>query len=62
MEKLKSDILSLYRLDQSGAVNGGRQELGELPAASVILLSSLGAVWCLILLYLLKEYIKKSGK
>jgi multiple sugar transport system substrate-binding protein len=62
MEKLQSDILSLYRLDQSSSINGGRQELGELPAASVILLSSLGGVWCLILLYLLKEYIKKSGK
>ena len=62
MEKLQEDILSLYRLDQSGAVNGGKQELGALPTASVVLLACIGGVWCLILLYLLKEYIKKSGK
>ena len=62
MEKLQADILSLYRLDQSGAVNGGLQELGKMPAASVVLLASIGGVWVLIGLYLLREKIKKSGK
>ncbi|MBQ8641902.1 MAG: extracellular solute-binding protein [Clostridia bacterium] len=62
MEELTADINSLYRLNQSGSVSGGLKELGALPAASVALLASLGGVWCLIGLYLLREKTKKSGK
>ncbi|MBE6614068.1 MAG: extracellular solute-binding protein [Ruminococcaceae bacterium] len=62
MEKLQADIVSLYRLNRGGAVSGGLQELGEMPAASVALLSAMAGVWCLIGLYLLREKIKKSGK
>ncbi len=62
LEDLQADVLSLYRLNQSREVNGGLPELGKLPTASVVLLSSLAGVWCLIGLYLLREKIKKSGK
>lgn len=55
MEKLYSDVTSLYRLDQistgqDGAA-AGQKDLGPLPATSVILLSCLAGAWVLILLY-----------
>lgn len=66
IEKLYSDITSLYRLDQiggqSGAVSSGRAELGKLPATSVILLSALGIAWALIILYVVFQIIKKRKK
>ena len=62
LEDMQADVLSLYRLNQSREVNCGLTELGKLPTASVVLLSSLAGVWCLIGLYLLREKIKKSGK
>lgn len=64
IEKLYSDITSLYRLDQisvrSGAVSSGKTDLGKLPATSVILLSALAGAWVLIILYLLWQMIKKK--
>lgn len=63
MEKLYSDITSLYRLDQlssqSSSPASGKAELGKLPETAVILLSSLAAVWVLILLYLGWQMMKK---
>lgn len=64
IEKLYSDITSLYRLDQiggqSGATASGKADLGKLPATSVILLSTLAGAWVLIILYLLRQMIKKK--
>ncbi|MBO5057723.1 MAG: extracellular solute-binding protein [Lachnospiraceae bacterium] len=64
IEKLYSDITSLYRLDQiggqSGAAASGKADLGKLPATSVILLSTLAGAWVLIILYLLWQMIKKK--
>ncbi|MDE5932810.1 MAG: extracellular solute-binding protein [Lachnospiraceae bacterium] len=64
LEKLYDDTISLYRLDQSGGPGAlsasGKSELGKLPATSVILLSSLAGIWCLILLYLAFQAIKKK--
>ena len=54
MEKLYSDTISLYRLDQlggQGASAGGKADLGELPRTAVILLLSLAGAWAFILLY-----------
>jgi len=55
IETLYGDIISLYRLDQLGGQEGapasGKADLGELPRMSVMLLSALGAAWCLIILY-----------
>ena len=59
MQKLYSDVSSLYRLDQSSRTATGKAELGELPATSVILLSVLAVTWCLILLYVVVSAVKK---
>ena len=62
MEKLYSDINSLYRLDQlenqSGAVDAATEDLGPLPQASVVLLSVLGTAWMLIGVFALLQVIK----
>lgn len=64
IEKLYSDITSLYRLDQlggqSGAVVSGKVDLGALPRTSVILLSALAGAWVLILLYVVFQRFKKK--
>ena len=58
MQKLYSDITSLYRLDQCGA-SSGKLEFGELPAVSVILLCSLVGAWILMAVYLVISTIKR---
>ena len=60
IEKLYSDMTSLYRLDQHVSTGAGKTELGPLPQTSVILLCVLGVVWVLILLYVGKETIRKG--
>lgn len=66
LEKLYDDTISLYRLDQSGGPGAlsasGKADLGKLPATSVILLSSLAGIWCLILLYLAFQAVRKKRK
>ena len=63
IDKLYADMTSLYRLDQmqdgrgSGAVGG---DLGPMPAASIALLCSLGGVWLLLVVYLIREALKKK--
>ena len=61
MDNLYSEMISLHRLNLRGTGNGqsSRADLGELPSASVILLSGLVLVWLLIGLYVLREFIKK---
>ncbi len=55
MDKLFEEITSLYRLDQPGGASvldgSEKEELGELPLTSVILLSSLACVWALMIVY-----------
>ena len=51
-EALYSDTTSLYRLDQI-ELTEGKQSLGPLPTESVILLSTLAAVWLLIGIYVI---------
>ena len=61
MQELFDDMTSLYRLDQI-SVNGagnGKEELGELPATSVWLLSALGATWLVMILYVAAQSLKK---
>ena len=63
VKKLYDDIEALYRLDQLGASidpsNASKADLGPLPSGAKALIISLGAVWTLILLYLLYVEIKK---
>lgn len=64
MEKLYSDINSLYRLNQLGSRNAAisteKADLGRLPATAVVLLSSLAAAWVLIIIYFVYQTIKKK--
>ena len=64
METLFDSVESLYRLDQNGtsADSVGKAELGPLPAASKLLLGSLGAVWLCIGAYGLLTLRNKRGK
>lgn len=63
MEKQFANITSMYRLDQISVQNGtavGKQELGELPQAAVILLGSLVTAWILILAYVIVQKTKSK--
>lgn len=64
LDKLYSDITSLYRLDQigtgTGRISSGKADLGGLPKTAVILLTSLAGAWVLILLYLAVQAVKKK--
>lgn len=64
IQKLYSDMASLYRLDQIGASgntpSSQKADLGKLPPMSVLLLSSLGIAWALILLYVILQKMKKK--
>ena len=62
IEKLYSDVTSLYRLGQGTESAFGKKELGKLPVMSVILLTGLGAVWVLILVYVLWNGMKRRLK
>ncbi len=66
-EKLYSKILTAESLDQikpsdGSAVNATDRNLGELPAASKILIGSLTAIWILIALYFAVNFVKKRKK
>ena len=60
MSDLYDDVISLYRLDQIGETASGKADLGPLPVTAVVLLASLGVVWCLMLLYLVWQRIKRK--
>jgi multiple sugar transport system substrate-binding protein len=64
IEKLYSDVTSLYRLDQLGKSAGlsgtEKEDLGELPKTAVILLASLAIAWVCILLYVCCQMLKKK--
>ena len=64
MEELYEEVTSLYRLDQLETGSGGKVELGPLPRASVLLLSTLAITWVLILFYLVGNavYQKKRNR
>ena len=64
MESLFQDVASLYRLDSGVAVGeeleGGKQEFGELPMASKVLLGTLAVTWMGIFMYIFYEKWKKK--
>lgn len=62
MEKLYSDTISLYRLDQIQSESGGRVQLGRLPDASIALLAALALCWLGIIAYVLRDTLKKRRR
>ena len=65
MDTLFADVASLYRLDTGVAagedLNSGKQEFGELPMGSKLLLGTLGITWLGIFLYIFYEKKKKKA-
>ena len=57
-------MVSLYRLDSGVAageeLEGGKQEFGELPMASKVLLGTLAVTWMGIFMYIFYEKWKKK--
>ena len=62
IDKLFSDVTSLYRLNEITASEGGGVSLGEIPAMSIVLLATLGGIWVLIGAYLVWQYLKKRER
>ena len=64
MEKLFSDVMALYHLDQLGGVGGaeGGKDLGPLPTESRTLLIVLGIAWAGICAVALHDELKKRQK
>ncbi len=61
---LYDEVKSLYHLDQGslGGVSGQKQELGELPTASVLLITVIICAWIAIGAVALKDKLKEKNK
>ena len=62
LDKLESDMVSLYRLDQFDSMGSNRQELGPLPTAAVVLLAAMALTWIVIGASALYGKIKASKR
>ncbi len=62
MEKLYGNITSLYHLDSIEASSGEKAELGSLPTASVVLISSIAGIWVIIGAFFAVRAIKNRKK
>ncbi len=61
LDELFDNVTALYRLDQGGgAAAGGKEDLGPLPMGAKALIGGLAVVWLCILLYVIREAIKKK--
>ncbi|HCT90480.1 MAG TPA: ABC transporter substrate-binding protein [Lachnospiraceae bacterium] len=61
MEKLYSDVMSLYRLDQIGgqdSLSSGKADLGPLPRTASALLLALTITWFLMIAYVVYKTMK----
>lgn len=61
-DELFDEVSSLYRLDEVGAVSSEREELGELPMVSKMLIGVLSFVWVCIIAYALCDILKNRKK
>ena len=61
LEKMFSNITSLYRLEQNVSSQEEQKDLGPLPGASVLLLAAIVSAWVCIGIFMLYSLIK-SGK
>ena len=59
-DELFKSVTSLYRLDQRSVTASDSASLGPLPAEARTLLGVLGAAWCGIALYALRELLKNK--
>ena len=59
LDRLEGDMRSLYRLSGRSASTSGKQELGPMPRASVVLLGTLGTVWLLMIAYAIVSAVRK---
>lgn len=63
MTNLYSNVAALYHLDENTSPSGQEADLGPLPPMAKGLLITLGAVWAVILLYLLYVTVhRQAGK
>ena len=64
VQRLYDDVTSLYRLDQINSrgteLTSTKMELGELPAASVVLLAALALTWICIVVYVVCQTWKTN--
>ena len=61
-EKTFDKMNSLYKLDQYSQEGFSKQELGDLPEESAILLCSISAIWLGLLIYFAIVSIRKKKK
>lgn len=61
MDNLKTEITGMYHLNETSKAGVGKAELGELPEASVALLSILVAAWVIIIIYVASDLVKKKN-
>ena len=65
LEKLFDNVTALYRLDQISGQQGGaggKKDLGPLPGEAVVLLASLGAIWGILGVIAITEWVKQRQK
>ena len=60
LDKLQTDMISLYHLDQFTTVGASREDLGPLPGTALVLLVTLAAAWLCIGAFAL--YSKRKEK
>lgn len=62
IEKLYSEVSALYRLDQAEGLASGKDDLGELPLISNLLIAALAAAWVLIAVYVIFTALKQKKR
>lgn len=60
IDDLFNDVSALYRLDQISQSGTGQEELGEIPAASKLLLISIATAWLLMGAYAVLGKVKRG--
>ena len=61
-EKLYGEMVSLFRLSETGSRTIEKSDLGALPLGARLLIGGLAAVWIFLGLYVLSEYIKNKRR
>ncbi|MBQ8836098.1 MAG: extracellular solute-binding protein [Clostridia bacterium] len=62
IEELYSEMTALHHLNLDGTDFGGKVLLGEMPAASVVLISAICAVWLILALNMIVTKVKNNRK